>query len=140
MESDFIEKKEDKVDCCQNGKDLDRPMDIVREKVKFSERKYQLKYLTLVPESWTVKAVEDFFGVGNSIVRKSDELKKEKGLVPEITKKNGKLMATNIAESIATFYEDDQFSRNCLGKMEFVNVRINGEKVHKQKCLYYLSI
>ena len=96
--------------------------------------------MTLVPESWTVKAMEDFFSVGNSIVRKSDELKKEKGLVPEITKKKGKVMATNIAESIATFYEDGQFSRNCPGKKEFVSVRINGEKVHKQKCLYYLSI
>ena len=28
LESDFIEKKEDKVHCCQKGKDLDRLMDM----------------------------------------------------------------------------------------------------------------
>ena len=102
-ESDLIEKKEDKVHCCRKGKDLDRLMAMVREKVKFSERKDQLKYLTLVPDSWTVKEIEDFFGVGNSIARKSKELKKEKGLVPEIAKKKGKILATDIAEGVAAF-------------------------------------
>ena len=101
LESDLIEKKEDKVHCCQKSKDLDRLMDMVTEKVKFSERKDQLKYLTLVPDSWTVKEIEDFFGVGNSIARKSKELKKEKGLVPEIAK--GKVLVTDIAESVAAF-------------------------------------
>ena len=70
--------------------------------------------------------------MGNSIVRKSKESKKEKGLVPEIVKKKGKVLATDIAESVAAFYEDDQFSRNCPGKKGFVSVRINSEKVHKQ--------
>ena len=62
---------------------------MVREKVKFSERNDQLKYLTLVPDSWTVKGIKDFFGVGNSIARKSKELKREIGLVPEIAKTKG---------------------------------------------------
>ena len=53
-------------------------MDMVRKKVKLSERKNQLKYLILVPDSWTVKEIEDFFSAGNSIARKSKELKKEK--------------------------------------------------------------
>ena len=75
MESDFIEKKEDKVCCYQKGKELDRLMDMLREKVKFSERTNQLKYLTLVPDNWTVKEIEDFFNVGNSITIKSKELK-----------------------------------------------------------------
>ena len=30
LESDFIEKKEDKVHCCQKGRDLDRLMDMVK--------------------------------------------------------------------------------------------------------------
>ena len=140
LESDLIEKKEDKVHCFQKGKDLDRLMDMVREKVKFSKRKDQLKYLNLVPDSWTVKEIEDFFGVGNSIARKSKELEKEKGLVLEIAKKKGKVLATDIAESVAAFYEDDQFSRNCPGKKEFVIVRINGEKVHKQKRLLLVNL
>lgn len=38
-------------------------MDMLREKVKFSERMNQLKYLTLVPDNWTVKEIEDFFNV-----------------------------------------------------------------------------
>ena len=105
LESDFIEKKEDKVHCYQKCKDLDRLMDMVREKVEFSERNDQLKYLTLVPDSWTVKEIEDFSGVGNSIARKLKELKKEKGLVPEIVKKKGKVLAADIAESVAAFYE-----------------------------------
>ena len=76
----------------------------------------------------------------NSIARKSKELKKEKGLVPEIAKKKSKVLATDIAESVAAFYEDDQFSRNCPGKKEFVSVRINGEKVHEQKRLLFVNL
>ena len=60
LESDSIENKEDKVHRCQQGKDLDRLIVMVREKVKFSERRDRLKYLTLVTDSWTVKEIEDF--------------------------------------------------------------------------------
>ena len=96
--------------------------------------------MTLVPDSWTVTEIEHFFGVGNSIARKSKELKKEKGLVPEIATKKGKVLAKDIAESVAAFYEDDQFSRNCPGKKEFVSVRMNGEKVHKQSRLSLVNL
>ena len=140
LEIDLIEKKEDKAQCCQKGKDLDGLMDMVRDKVKFSKRKDQLKYLTLVPDSWTVEEIEDFFGVVNSITRKSKELQKEKGLVPKIAKKKGKVLLKDIAESVAAFYENNQFSRNCPGKKEFVSVRINGEKVHKQKPLLLINL
>ena len=37
LESDLIEDKVDKDHRCQKGKDLDRLMDMVREKFKFSE-------------------------------------------------------------------------------------------------------
>ena len=60
LESDLIENKEDKVHRCRQGKDLDRLIVMVREKVKFSERRDRLKYLTLVTDSWTVKEIEDF--------------------------------------------------------------------------------
>ena len=36
--------------------------------------------MTLVPDSLTIKEIEDFFSVGNSFARKSEESKKEKGL------------------------------------------------------------
>ena len=36
---------------------------------------------------------------------------------------------------IAAFYMNDQFSRNCPGKKEFVSLRIDGETVKKEKCL-----
>ena len=97
--------------------------------------------MTLVPDSWTFREIEDFFGRGNSITRKSKELKKGKGLVPEIAKKKkGKVLVTDIAESVGAFYEDDPFSRNCTDKKEFVSIRINGEKVHKQKCLLLVNL
>ena len=60
LESDSIENKEDKVHRCRQGKDLDGLIVMVREKVKFSERRDRLKYLTLVTDSWTVKEIEDF--------------------------------------------------------------------------------
>ena len=88
LESDLIEDKVDKVHCYQKGKDLDRLMDMVREKVKFSEGKSQLKNQTLVPDSWTVKEIEDFFGVSYSIIKKLKELKIGKGLVPETLHEN----------------------------------------------------
>ena len=61
-------------------------------------------------------------------------------LCNEIAKKKGKVLATDISESVPVFYEDDQSSRNCPGKKEFVSVRINGEKVHKQKHLLLVNL
>ena len=61
-------------------------------------------------------------------------------MVPEIAKKKGKVLATDIAESVAAFYEDDQFSRNCPGKKEFVSVRINDEKVYKKKRSLFVNL
>ena len=57
LENDLIENKEVKVHRCQQGKDLDRLIVMVREKVKFSERRDRLKYLTLVTDSWTVQEI-----------------------------------------------------------------------------------
>ena len=68
-----------------------------------------------------------------------NQRKKKGWYIPEIAKKKSKVLVKNIAESVTAFYEDDQFSRNCPGKKEFVIVRINGEKVHKQKHLLLVN-
>ena len=72
--------------------------------------------MTLVPHSWTVKEIEDFFGVGNSIARKSKELMKEKGLVPEIAKKKGKVLVTNILKVFQIFIRVTSFQEIVLAK------------------------
>lgn len=125
---------------CQKGKDLDRLMHMIKAKIEHSDKEVQLKLLTLVPESWTIKEIQEFFSVSNSMARKSKQLRDVKGLLPEISKKKGRAINVDIANSVKEFFQNDEFSRMCPGKKEFVSVKIDGRRQHKQKRLLLLNL
>ena len=48
-----------------------------------------IKFLTLVPPSWTNNYSSSYFGVPESMIKKARKLKSEKGLLAEPNKKLG---------------------------------------------------
>ncbi len=69
------------------------------------------------------------FGVSNRMVRNARALKAAKGLLALPDKKIGKRLDEVVKLSVKQFFEDDEFSRICPGKKDYVSVRIEGKKV-----------
>ena len=53
-------------------------MELVKDKILCSNKKDQVKYLTLVLESWTIDKTMGYFGVSKRSVSNARQLKKEK--------------------------------------------------------------
>ena len=99
-----------------------------------SEMIQQLKEKFL-PKSWSVKKIQQEFGVSNYTARKSKELVKEKGIVSLPSPKLGPLLPSEMIDMIQEFYESDEITRVMPGKKDFVSVKIEGKCVHVQKQL-----
>ena len=115
-------------------------MELLKEKCEISSRQEKLRLLTLVPDTWTIKQTSEEFGVSNRLVKQARQLKKEKGILSEPERKKGRTLDMATIQGVGVFYEDDEYSRMCLSKKEFVSVRIDGKKVHKQKRLLLLNL
>jgi len=69
------------------------------------------------------------------MVKKSRELRATNGILADPAKKQGKILPTKTVTAVKLFYEDDEFSRMCPGKKDYVSVREESGRVHKQKRL-----
>ena len=98
------------------------------EKCKVSSTKEKIKLLTLVPDSWSKKKIQEIFGVTRYLVDCARLLKKEKGILCEPDRKLGNPLSQGTKEKVQEFYELDEFSRACPGKKDYVSVIIEKEK------------
>ena len=73
-------------------------------------------------------------------MKQTRQLKKEKGILGEPESKKGRTLDMATIQRVRAFYEDDEYSRMCPCKKEFVSVRIDGKKVQKQKRLLLLNL
>ena len=87
-----LNKSVNTAECCQKVTHFDRLMESVKEKIGISSRQENIKLVTLVPPSWTIKDSSSYFGVSESMIKKARKLKSEKGLLAEPNKKLGKNM------------------------------------------------
>ncbi|CAH0547009.1 unnamed protein product [Brassicogethes aeneus] len=76
------------------------------------------------------------------MVNKARKLKKDYGILAEPEKLKGKSISNKVSEKVRQFYEDDEFSRMCPGKKEFVSVRDSktGKRIHMQKLLLFVNL
>lgn len=85
----------------------------IKEKCSNSDMKTTLKLITLAPPSWTIEKTAYEFGVSKFMVKKARELKKVKGLLPDVSPKTAKKLSEETKE-IIDFYNDDDVSRICV--------------------------
>lgn len=123
---------------CSNCDEFDKLISEIKEKIKTVPRREIIKILTLLPESWSRDKICKEFNV--SEYNKSRKLKREMGILSDPGAKQGKILPPEVSKRIKEFYESDEFSRMCPGKKEFVSVRENNIKVHKQKRLLLIIL
>ena len=103
--------------------------------VATSKQSQQLQILTVLPNSWSVKKIQQEFGVTTYMARKSKELVKEKGVLPLPGPKPGPSLLPETVDIVHAFYESDDISRVMPGKKDFVSVKKESKRVHVQKRL-----
>ena len=108
----------------------------LKEKFQLTtQRSEQLQILTVLPKSWSLRKIQQEFGVTNYMARKSKELVKEKGILSLPSSKSGPSFPPETVEIIHVFYESDEISRVMPGKKDFVSTKVEGKRVHVQKRL-----
>ncbi len=70
--------------------DEDETIEQLREKFKLStSRSEQLQILTVLPQSWTLKKIQDVFRTSDYMARKSKQLVRDKGILSTPNPKPG---------------------------------------------------
>ena len=81
------------------------------------------------------------FGVSKYAISQARDLKKKYGILARPDAYLGSnTLSQDIITAVELFYQDDEFSRMCPGKKDCVSVRINSEKVCRQKKLILINI
>ena len=119
MEISSEELNESSLNDCINCKDLKKLIVLIKEKLEISSPRDQIKILTLTPESWSIKTVQEF---------------------GEPKQKVGKALSGDISEIVSNFYQQDEYSRCCPGMKDFVSVTKDSVKTKHQKRLLLLNI
>ena len=79
-------------------------MTALKQKLSLTTGKQQqIKLLTLAPQSWTIAKTIDEFGFGKRLVRRARELRKEHGILPEVTPTIGRPLSTDTVNSHSIF-------------------------------------
>ena len=137
-----IDENEPEKDENQSHSDsqLHRLMELLKEKCEVSSRQEKVRLLTLVPETWTIDQTSKKFDVSTRLVKQARRPRKQKGISGEPEPNKGHPLTPETVARVRTFYEDDQYSRMCPCKKDFVSVRTDGAKLHKQKRLLLLNL
>ena len=117
--------------------DLDILVDLMKEKLKVSNRKKKIQILTIAPKSWSMSQVCETFGVTEYMVRQARKLANEKGILEFPEQKQGNPLSKETEDLVTKFYCDDEYSRQMPGKKDFVSISKN---VHKQKKLLLCNL
>ena len=126
---------------CQKCVDLDVIVKEIKEKCSTSNKATTLQLLTLAPSSWTIGKTANEFGVSQYMVKKARALKKEKGIFPDVSPKKAKKLSEETKRRVIDFYNDDEVSRVCPGKKDFVSViNSEGKREHVQKRLLLANL
>ena len=90
--------------------------------------------------SWTIEQGTKYFGVKKCMVKKAKELLKNKGLLCEPDQRTRKSISEELRRTLKMFYQNDEYSRMCPGKKEYLSTKIKGRKEHKQKWLLIVNL
>ncbi|GBM04149.1 hypothetical protein AVEN_205225-1, partial [Araneus ventricosus] len=112
----------------------------LKEKCKVSDKETNVKILSLLPNSWNREKVSKEFNVSERLVRLAKEVTKEQGILPELSKKKGKIIDSETITTVNLFYEDDEYSRLKPEKKDCIAVKENGIRIQKQKRLILCNL
>ena len=92
-------------------------------------------HFTVLPKSWSVKKMQQEFGVSEYLARQSKKLVEERGILSLPGPLRGPSLLSETVDTVRAFYESDDISRVMPGKKDFVSVKKEGKCQHVQKRL-----
>ena len=103
----------------------------LKEKFQVTKkRSEQVQVLTVLPKSWSVKKIQQEFGVSEYLARQSKKLVEERGILSLPGPLHGPSLPSETVNTVCTFYESDDISRVMSGKKDFVSVKKDGKRQH----------
>ena len=126
---------------CNKCKDLYTFASLLKNKIMVSSTQEKIKLLTLTPISWSIQETMENFNISDHLVKKARKLKTNKGILADPDRATRKTsLNPEIISKVIWFYQSDEFSRMCSGKREFVSVKTDEGRVHKQKRLLLVNL
>lgn len=117
--------------------------DIIRKLIesfhKTNDNTLKVKILTIF-EDWSYSKIKEHFEASDHMIRVAKKLAKENGILSSPGIKIGKPLELSIVSKVLEFYRSDEISRVMPGKKNFVSVKEEGQKVHKQKRLILCNL
>ena len=103
-------------DMNQKTNDLDRLDELMKEKLKVSNKREKIHILTLAPEYWSLQKTAKEFKVSKATARKARILREEKGILAVTQPVIGKRLSEKTVNSVLEFYQNDEYSQQLPGK------------------------
>jgi hypothetical protein len=91
--------------------------------------------LTLVPKFWTYKKIMSEFETTNYMVRESKKMLEKDHFFCARPQVKRKIISEDIVQKIVRFYESEDNGRILPGKKDYLSIRTDNGKEHKQKHL-----
>ena len=101
---------------CTQCQDLDFFIALLKIKFELASKQEQIKLLTLIPESWSIKKAVKEFGTSEHLVRKARKFKTKTGILSDPKPKKGKALSPETIDKVTIFYQSDENSQMCPGK------------------------
>ena len=114
-----------------------------RKLIKSKSLTESKRWLTLLSPTMTIEKTLTRLGpyVTEYLVREAKQLRIDKGILPDIAKKQASNSISKLVlEKVLLYYRSDHVSRPCPGMNDFVIVRGNGEKVKTPKRLLLYNL
>ena len=126
-----------KQDMNQRKNYLDKLVELMKEKLKVSNKREKIQILTLTPESWSLRKTAKEFKVSKATARKARIIREEKGILAVPQPVIGERMSEKTVNSVLEFYQNDEYSRQLPGKKDCVSI---GKNVHVSKRLILCNL
>lgn len=132
------EKKYLEKSVLQNSEDMDKLVDIIKNKMIGASRKKQIQMLT-IPASllWSRKKIKETFNTSDYSVRKAQQVFKDKGFLAEPDPRQGKRLSLETIDLVKQFYQSDEHCRILPGMKDVMSI---GKKVYERKRLILCNL
>ena len=121
---------------------VDKEM-ILQLKHKFDDSekvREKVQVLTVLPQSWSIRRIQEEFGATYRTARLSKQLAASEGIMATPNARLGKVLPKAVEEKVVAFYLSDNVSRMMPGSKDYVSMYIQGKKERVQKRLLLFSL
>lgn len=127
-------------DTMQDAQSFNMVVDSLKaEFKKTNDRAKKIQLLSIVPNSWSIKKIQEEFDCPEYMVRTMRLLVQEEGILCKPHPKQGRPLDQKIEKMIIDSYLSEEISRPMPGKRDYKSVKEGGVRVQKQKRLLLLT-